>query len=163
MRNRLWAPLLAVAALLAAPAQAAQKKTDAADAAIIRKAIEANNAIWCAAQIKGDATGIANLFAEDGVELLARSGRTWKGRDSLLALWTRIMADGHPTAAVVTTTSLCAMGRTVAELGTYAYTFAPADSSVGPNTVRGRYCVVWRQQPGGEWRIFLDMGVPFDD
>ena len=155
--RRLVLPLALVGLVLAAFAHA--KGSDAADKSHVRAAINKHNDEWADAQVKGDANAIVNLFAEDGMELFSRRAKVLKGRDSLLVFWKAVMLDGHPTKAAVSTVDVALNGDYATEVGTYAYTYPP-DSTGKEQHDSGRYAVIWRRQADGEWKIWMDTGVP---
>jgi uncharacterized protein (TIGR02246 family) len=125
----------------------------------VRAAVEINNQKWSRAQVKGDAKAIVDLFTDDGMELFSRRGKVLKGRDSLLVFWKEVMRDEHPKQASVTTVDLALSGDYATEVGNYAYTYAP-DSTGKPRHESGRYAVIWRRQPNGTWKIWMDTGIP---
>ncbi|HTK32489.1 MAG TPA: nuclear transport factor 2 family protein [Candidatus Saccharimonadaceae bacterium] len=132
----------------------------AAEKARVRAAIEVNNTKWADAQVKGDAQGIVDLFADGGMELFGRVGRVLKGRDSLMVFWTAAMKEGHPSAAKVRTVDVALNGDYATEVGTYAYTYPPDSVGGAPQKQAGRYAVIWRRQADGGWKIWMDTGVP---
>jgi uncharacterized protein (TIGR02246 family) len=145
--------MLAVTALLAPRAIHAQD-----DMAAVRRAIDAQNQAWAEATKAGDAAAIARIFADSGVELSLRSGRTWKGRAAILEQFTKIYENPHATAAVVQTDQVILDGPTAIEYGHYRFTYPPKDGQ--PQVESGYYVVVWRKQADGTWRILLDTGLP---
>jgi uncharacterized protein (TIGR02246 family) len=126
----------------------------------VRAQIETANAAWAKAQVNGDAKAIVSLFAEDGGEFSPRSGHSIRGRDSLMSFWTGAFAESHPTRATVTTVDVALNGDYATEVGNYAYTYPPDSAGKAPQNVSGRYAVVWRRQSDGQWKIFVDMGIP---
>lgn len=144
---------LALTALFASRALCAQD-----DMAGVRRAIDAQNLAWAEATKAGDAAAIARIFADSGVELSLRSGRTSKGRAAILEQFTQIYRSPHATDALVQTDQVILDGPTAIEYGHYRFTYPPKDGQ--PQVESGHYVVVWRKQADGTWRILLDTGLP---
>lgn len=145
--------VVAVAALLVPRALCAQD-----DVAAVRRAIDAQNQAWAEATKAGDAAAIARIFADSGVELSLRAGKTWKGRAAIQELFTQMYQNPHATDAVVQTDQVILDGPTAIEYGHYRFTYPPKDGQ--PQVESGHYVVVWRRQADGTWRILLDTGLP---
>lgn len=145
--------VVAVAALLVPRAMRAQD-----DMAAVRRAIDAQNQAWAEATKAGDAAAIARIFADSGVELNLRAGKTWKGRAAIQELFTQMYLNPHATDAVVQTDQVILDGPTAIEYGHYRFTYPPKDGQ--PHVESGHYVVVWRRQADGTWRILLDTGLP---
>lgn len=128
------------------------------DLAAVRRAIDAQNQAWAEATRAGDAAAIARIFADSGVELSLRAGKTWKGRAAVQELFTQIYQNPHATEAVVQTDQVILDGPTAIEYGHYRFTYPPKDGQ--PQVDSGHYVVVWRKQADGTWRILLDTGLP---
>lgn len=146
--------VMLVLAALAAPGVAVAQDQMAA----VRGAIDAQNQAWAEATKAGDAAAIARIFADSGVELSLRSGRTWKGRAAIQEQFTQIYQNPHATDAVVQTDQVILDGPTAIEYGHYRFTYPPKDGQ--PQVESGHYVVIWRQQADGSWRILLDTGLP---
>jgi uncharacterized protein (TIGR02246 family) len=145
--------VVAVMGLLAPRAMHAQD-----DMAAVRRAIDAQNQAWAEATRAGDAAAIARIFADSGVELSLRAGKTWKGRAAIQELFTQMYQNPHATEAVVQTDQVILDGPTAIEYGHYRFTYPPKDGR--PQVDSGHYVVVWRKQVDGTWRILLDTGLP---
>ena len=128
------------------------------DLAAVRRAIDAQNLAWAEATKAGDAAAIARIFADSGVELRLRSGKTWKGRAAILELFTDIYKGPRATDALVQTDQVILDGPTAIEYGHFRFTYPPKDGQ--PQVEGGHYVVVWRRQADGAWRILLDTGLP---
>jgi uncharacterized protein (TIGR02246 family) len=146
----------AALAMAAAPTHSAH----APDKLRARHAIQDANDAWAQAQIHADAAALVALFMDDGMEFSTRSGKSIQGRDSLLAFWTRSFKQEHPTEATVTTVEVALNGDYATEVGNYHYLYPPDSAGKAPQPIDGRYAVVWRVQKNGEWKIYVDMGIP---
>lgn len=153
MRRSLTGVVVVLVALGAPGAAAAQD-----DLAAVRRAIDAQNVAWAAATKAGDAAAIARIFADSGVEVSLRSGKTWKGGTAIQELFVQIYQNPHATEAVVQTDQVLLDGPTAVEYGHYTFTYPPKDGQ--PQVDSGKYVVVWRRQADGGWRILVDMGLP---
>lgn len=153
--------------ILAAPSQNGQRAGDSADpqaapnpdTALVRRAVEAGNALWVAAWAKGDASAVAATFTTDG-SLLAQQGRVIKGRQQLLEYardWMRRF--GGSARLKVTTTDLWLDGETAYETGIARYDYIVNSQ---PQRVDRRYFTIWRRQADNSWKIFMDVGMPLN-
>ncbi|HEY6060129.1 MAG TPA: SgcJ/EcaC family oxidoreductase [Gemmatimonadales bacterium] len=145
--------VVAVMGLLAPRAIHAQD-----DMAAVRRVIDVQNQAWAEATRAGDAAAIARIFADSGVELSLRAGKTWKGRAAIQELFTQMYQNPHATEAVVQTDQVIFDGPTAIEYGHYRFTYPSKDGQ--PQVDSGHYVVVWRKQADGTWRILLDTGLP---
>jgi uncharacterized protein (TIGR02246 family) len=128
------------------------------DMARVRQAIALQNRAWEEATVRGDAAAIGRIFADSGVEVNVRSGKTWKGRVAIQELFTSIYQNPHATDALVETEQVILDGRTAVEYGHFRFTYPAKDGQAQVES--GKYVVVWRQEGDGIWRILMDMGVP---
>jgi uncharacterized protein (TIGR02246 family) len=125
--------------------------------AAVRKAIDKGNAQWSEGWAKGDATMVAAIFAEDGVQL-ASSGKIIKGRQQIAERQKAAMQGSDPGVKVtVTTTHVWLDGDTAYETGKYKYEYTEKGK---PGKNEGRYVTVWKHQKDGSWKLSMDMGVP---
>lgn len=123
----------------------------------VRKAIDKGNAQWSEGWAKGDATMVAAIFAEDGVQL-AGSGKIIKGRQQIAERQKAAMQGADPGVKVtVTTTHVWLDGDTAYETGKYKYEYTEKGK---PGKDEGRYVTVWKHQKDGSWKLSMDMGVP---
>jgi uncharacterized protein (TIGR02246 family) len=123
----------------------------------VRRAIDAGNAQWSEGWRKGDATMVAAIFAEDGVQL-SGSGRIIKGRQQILERQKTAMAGAEPGVKVtVTTLNVWLDGDTAYETGKYKYEYIEKGK---PGKDEGRYVTIWTRQKDGSWKLSMDMGLP---
>jgi uncharacterized protein (TIGR02246 family) len=124
---------------------------------IVRRAIDAGNAVWVAAWAKGDATMLPDTFTTDGKELVA-GGKVYKGRKQILALMRDTMQKrGGKAKLTVTTTDVWLDVDTAYETGTAVYEFTVGGQ---PQTLERRYFTIWkRQSKRGLWKIYSNTGV----
>jgi uncharacterized protein (TIGR02246 family) len=152
-------PFLVTAALASISFAADQKNKNESAPAIaeVRSAIDKGNAQWIEAWDKADASLIAALFADDGVQL-GRNGKFSKGPQQVLErMKTVLESAGKGVKATVTAVDLWLDGETAYETGTYSYKH---QENGKPVTDEGRYVTIWKRQSDGAWKIVMDMGVP---
>ena len=147
-----------VIAALASVALCGVGAAQSGDLATVRRVIDAQNDAWETATKAGDAAAIAAIFADSGVEVSLRAGKTWKGRAAIQQLFAEIYQNPHATDAVVQTDQVILDGNTAVEYGHYTFTYPPKDGQ--PQVDSGKYVVIWRKQGDGSWRILMDTGVP---
>lgn len=134
-------PMLALclAVALAAPAAAQSKRT-----------IQQLNDKWDAAFDRGDAAGLAGMYAEDGY-LLPPGHDMVKGRGQIRAFWAGAVK--QLGGAKLTTIDVERLGRGAArEIGLFSF----ATKTEPPQPVVGKYVVVWRRI-GGQWLLATDI------
>jgi uncharacterized protein (TIGR02246 family) len=148
--------LAASMAFAQAQKPAAPAEPDAA-LAEVRRAIDKGNAQWSEGWAKGDATMVAAIFAEDGVQL-AGSGKIIKGRQQIAERQKAAMQGADPGVKVtVMTTHVWLDGDTAYETGKYKYEYKEKGK---PGVDEGRYVTIWKRQKDGSWKLSMDMGVP---
>lgn len=151
------APL--VAALVFACAACAHSPGASKDSelAAVRAAIEAANAEFAGALVRGDARAMAEVFAEDGQIVPASGPGFVTGRAEIEAYQERRLEARRYLEAVITTRDLGASGDLAWETGTIRVSIKQEPGA--PVTVTGRYLAVWRRDPDGRWRIQADLPV----
>lgn len=148
--------LVASMAFAQAPKPAAASG-DSEALAEVKRAIDKGNAQWSEGWAKGDATMVAAIFADDGVQL-AGSGKIIKGRQQIAERQKAAMQGADPGVKVtVTTTHVWLDGDTAYETGKYKYEYTEKGK---PGKDEGRYVTIWKHQKDGSWKLAMDMGVP---
>jgi ketosteroid isomerase-like protein len=127
--------------IAAAPAPAAAQEP--------RAAIEEANAAFSALLAKGDAAGLAAMYAADA-QAFPPNSDVVTGTAAIQKLWQGVL-DAGIKAAKLTTVDVTAAGDLAAETGTYE--MSSADGTVAD---RGKYVVVWKRV-GGRWKILRDI------
>jgi uncharacterized protein (TIGR02246 family) len=147
---------LAVAALQTAAAQT--DKSNDADIAAVRKAIDAGNGEWIAGQKAGNADRMAALFDNDGSQFGAK-GRVIRGRKAIHDRF----ADGFKTSGpaldfTITTLEVWLVDDLAYESGNYTLKLQPKAKDT--SSFSGKYVTIWKRQRDGSWKIWVDFGVP---
>jgi uncharacterized protein (TIGR02246 family) len=114
----------------------------------IRSQIEAANREFMAAFGKGDAAGIAALYASDA-QVLPPNSDVIRGSEAIREFWQGAIGLGL-TGATLETVEVDASGDTAIEVGRYRLTAGEAQAD------RGKYIVVWKEQ-GGRWKLYRDI------
>ena len=120
--------------------------------ASVRKAIEANAKVLMEAFNKGDASGVAALYAMDA-QLLPPNDKLAEGRANIQTFWAGAASSGLKMLSL-TTSDVMATGVYAIETGKYVTTF-PAPGG-GTATDEGKFVVVWRREGRG-WKIVRDI------
>jgi uncharacterized protein (TIGR02246 family) len=153
--------LLSVTALLLPACQAREKPAnDAAEVSVAavdtagdEQAIRAHVDHWLQLVKAKDASGIAEMYAEDGA-VMPPNAPIGKGRAAIQLAWASMMRTPGfdltftPEQIVVSRSGDMALDR-----GTYSLTIAPAGTT---QTDTGKYVVVWRKI-GGDWKAAADI------
>jgi uncharacterized protein (TIGR02246 family) len=112
--------------------------------------IQKLNDAWTAAFNKGDATGVAAMYAEDAY-VLPPGSDILKGRAAIEGFWRQ--ASQQLGDAKLTTLDVMPLGPDAArEIGTVTL----KTKAQPPQEVVGKYAVVWRKI-GGDWKLATDI------
>jgi len=123
----------------------------------VRRAIDKGNAQWSEGWAKGEASMVASIFADDGVQLTG-NGKIFKGSQQISEHLKAAMQSVDPGVKVtVTTGTVWLDGDTAYETGKYKYEYKEKGK---PAIDEGRYVTVWKHQKDGSWKLAMDMGVP---
>ena len=114
-----------------------------------RAAIEEANARFSELLAKGDAAGLAALYAAEAQAFPPNSDIV-AGAPAIQKLWQGVI-DAGIKAAKLTTVDVTAAGELASESGRYE--MSGADGTV---VDRGKYVVVWKRV-GGRWKILRDI------
>ena len=154
--------LLSATALLLPACQVSEKPANdgaevnspaAVDTAGDEQAIRAQVDRWLQLVKAKDASGIAEIYAEDGA-VMPPNAPIGKGRAAIEQTWASMMRTPgfdltfNPEQIIISSSGDMALDR-----GTYTLTVAPAGAA---QTDTGKYVVVWRKI-GGEWKAAADI------
>lgn len=129
-------------------AEATQTNTVADD-----QAIRAVSRRWAELIRAKDASGIAQLYADDAI-VLPQGLPAFGGRDAIVKWWTTDMATpGYNLKSRTDQLIVAESGDVAVERGIYRYR---ATLPKGPVERRGKYITVWRKV-GGEWKVAFDI------
>ena len=137
--------LLALTLLSAAPAIG--QTSDVAEA------IGRSAAAFSRALEAGDAEGMTAQYT-DYATLIPPTGRLFTGREAILAFWAPRNPDYRNLEHRLTTDRLEVSGDVAMEVGTWYQRGRMGEEE--PTESSGRYLVVWRRQPDGEWKMQFD-------
>jgi uncharacterized protein (TIGR02246 family) len=126
----------------------------AADLTQIRQAIEQVDAQWEAAANRGDAAATANLYADDA-RFMAPNSDIVQGRQNIQAAIQGLI-DARVKNVDFTTVDVGASGDLAYEIGHYSLDIQP-QGVAKPITDKGKYVLVVRKQPDGNWKIVADI------
>ena len=135
--------------LIAAFASLAQGQNTSASA---RKAIEENLKVFIEAFNKGDAAGVAAIYAMDA-KLLPPNSKLVEGQANIQTFWGGAISAGVKMVSL-TTSDVTASGDYAIETGKYVTTMPAA--SGGTTTDEGKFVVVWQRQGRG-WKMIRDI------
>ncbi len=114
----------------------------------IRHTIESADKVFCAAFNRGDAAGVAALYA-DGAQLLP-AGSEPVERPAIQAFWQGAMNAGLASAELKPL-EVEQCGQFVYEVGQYVLSLAD-----GKLADRGKYVVIWKRD-GETWKLYRDI------
>ena len=123
------------------------QKTESTTSA--RTSIDAANHQFMDAFARGDAAGIATLYAEDG-QLLPPGNQPVQGRTAIEKLWRGLLS--LPVKGFqLTTVELIAHDEDAVEVGRYAII-----GNDGRELDSGKYIVLWKRSAAG-WKLYRDI------
>jgi ketosteroid isomerase-like protein len=118
------------------------------------EAIARGNEAWIRGMQSGDASAIAETYAQDALDCGA-TGDCERGRRAIfLRLQKRLTRLGRASSATVTSQGSTSQGRFIYEWGV-----AGAKLEDG-SQIGGRYLTVWQMQEDGNWKIFRNIAIP---
>jgi uncharacterized protein (TIGR02246 family) len=154
--------LLSATALLLPACQAKEKPANdgaevnsaaAVDTAGDEQAIRAQVDHWLQLVKAKDASGIAQLYAEDGA-VMPPNAPIGKGRAAIQQTWASMMrTPGFDLTFTPEQIIISSSGDMALDRGTYALKVAPGGTT---QTDTGKYVVVWRKV-GGDWKAIADI------
>lgn len=136
-------------ALIVAFASLAQGQNTSAST---RKAIDENLKVFIEAFNKGDAAGVAAIYAMDA-KLLPPNAKLVEGQANIQTFWGRAISAGVKVVSL-TTSDVTGTGDYAIDTGKYVTTMPAA--SGGTTTDEGKFVVVWQRQ-GSSWKIIRDI------
>lgn len=140
----------------AAPATATLAGTPASDVAAVRQAIEANNARFDSAVVKGDTAALAGFYADDAVLMMSDSPAA-RSHDAIAKTFAGMGAAMKVSTFKLQTQDVIVAGDYAIETGAYDMNAQPAAKGAKPAHAVGKYLVVWKKQPDGSYKIVRDI------
>ena len=101
-----------------------------------------------------NAAKLVNAFYADDARLLAPGNPMISGKDAIAEVWNGVLASGV-SALTLDTQHIDVSGDLAYGVGQYTMTMAAAGQA--PTVSNGKYVVVYRRQPGGNWRAVADI------
>lgn len=124
------------------------------DVAEVQRSIEEANARFIEAFNRHDAAAAVELYTEDAIALPPHEAMV-RGRQAIREGMARDMAEYNLRDLQLTTVEVEVSGDFAVEVGNYSISVQPP--GMGPMTDRGKYAVVWKQQPDGSWKLHRDI------
>lgn len=113
----------------------------------VRRAIESSSQKFVEVFTKGDAAGLAAMYA-DGAKVMPPNSPVVQGRDPIKTLWQTLISSGAKLS--LSTVDVQSRGDLAYEVGTYKLT--GADGKVDT----GKFVVVWKRHKSA-WKILADI------
>lgn len=139
----------------AAPATATLAGSPAPDVAAVRQAIEAANARFDSAAVKGDSAALAGFYADDAVLMMSNEPAA-RGHAAIVKSFGAMSSGMKMSAFTLTTQDVIVSGDYAIETGSYALTGAPGKAAKPVHDV-GKYLVLWKKQADGSYKILRDI------
>jgi uncharacterized protein (TIGR02246 family) len=115
-------------------------------------AIGQNTRAFTDLAVRGDAAGIANMYATDAM-FMPPNAPAVRGRDAIRQVWAGLLGSGA-VQLTLTTEKVLRSGNLAVEVGRYDFTVTPKGGAAMHDV--GKYSVTWRNT-NGEWKIAVDI------
>jgi ketosteroid isomerase-like protein len=119
----------------------------------VRKAIKAANRKFGEGIRKGDPKAVGALYTEDAI-VMPPNNEMIRGRPGTEGFWGAAIKKGVRDA-ILTTVELRQFGNEIHEIGNYALKIQPEGQK--PFEDKGKYVVIWKQEPEGKWKLHRDI------
>jgi len=139
-----------------APATATLAGSPAPDVAPVRQAIEAADARFSAAVLKGDTATLAGFYADDAI-LMPANMKAIRGHEAIAKGLNGLIAAMQPSTFKLQTEDVVVAGDYAIETGSFEMTSKPASKGAKPGQDIEKYVVVWKKQADGSYKIFRDI------
>jgi uncharacterized protein (TIGR02246 family) len=150
-----------VAVLACAPKTADKADTAAVqqagaptDAAAVKSAIDAAEAKWSAAMMKGDTATMTSIYADDAI-FMAPDMKRATGRAAVSQMNAGMMKGMTFSGVSLKADDVIVSGDYAIETGTYRMTVHPKTGKAMDDV--GKFISVWQKQPSGEWKMIRDI------
>src|SRR4051812_1576545 len=140
----------------AAPATATLAGTPTGDVTAARQAIEAQNARFDEAILKGDTAALASTYADDAVLMMSEMPAA-RGHDAIAKTFAGMGAAMKVSAFKLQTQDVIVSGDYAIETGAYEMTEQPTAKGAKPGHGVGKYLVLWKKQADGSYKILRDI------
>ncbi len=124
----------------------------------VRAAIEAINAEFAAAMMKGDSVALGSMFTEDGEDIPNTMKGFISGRAALESFNAARFRAIRCLEVTITTVGVESSGDVAWETGTNRVVVQRGDAP--PVTRTGRHLRAWKRGSDGRWRIRVDAVIP---
>jgi len=123
--------------------------------AIDEAAVRAASAEWAKVAAAKDLEKTLSYYAEDA-SMFPPNAPVVTGADARRKMWTALLAPAELVFSNAATKVEVARSSDLAyETGTFEESFK--DAQANPVKVVGKYVVVWKKQPGGQWKAIIDI------
>ena len=123
--------------------------------AIDEAAVRATSAEWAKVAAAKDLEKTLSYYAEDA-SMFPPNAPVVTGADARRKMWTALLAPAELVFSNAATKVEVARSSDLAyETGTFEESFK--DAQANPVKVVGKYVVVWKKQPGGQWKAIIDI------
>jgi len=140
----------------AAPATATLAGAPASDVSAVRQAIEAANARFDSAVLKGDTATLAGMYSDDAVLMMSGSPAA-RGHEAIAKSFAGMGAAMKLSTFKLQTQDVVVAGDYAIETGAYDLTAQPAAKGAKPQHDVGKYLVLWKKQADSSYKILRDI------
>lgn len=138
-----------------APATATLAGSPMTDAGAVRQALEAVNARFDSAALKGDTAALASFYADSAILMFANAPAA-RGHEAVAKGFAALAASMKLTTFKLTTQDVIVSGDYAVETGAYELGGTPAKAGKPVHDV-GKYLVLWKKQSDGSYKILRDI------
>jgi uncharacterized protein (TIGR02246 family) len=151
MRTRVKLVLVAPLLVVGIGVALAQKSPASADERVIRGLDQE----WSAAAQNKDARKMASFYADDG-SAFPFNAPIATGKQPIEQLWSHLMSlPGFSLSFAPVKVEVAKSGDLAYDVGTFELKLNDAQGN--PTTTPGKYVVVWKKQPGNQWKAVADI------
>jgi ketosteroid isomerase-like protein len=140
----------------AAPAAATLAGAPAGDVTAVRQALEAQNARFGDAVVKGDTATLAGFYADDAILMMSEMPAT-RGHDGIAKTFAGMGSAMKVSSFRLQTQDVIVSGDYAFETGAYDMNAQPAAKGAKPEHGVGKYLVLWKKQADGSYKILRDI------
>lgn len=140
----------------AAPATATLAGTPAGDVTAVKQAIEAQNARFSAAALKGDTATLAATYADDAIVMMSGMPAA-RGHEAIAKVFAGMGAAMKISEFKLLTQDVIVSGDYAIETGAYEMTEQSNAKGAKPGKDVGKYLVLWKKQADGSYKILRDI------
>ncbi|HSR68729.1 MAG TPA: DUF4440 domain-containing protein [Acidobacteriota bacterium] len=134
---------------------AAPAEEEGLDPAEVRQALDAVNSQFAEAFNNHDPDALVGLYSEDAT-LMPQGAPAAQGSEAIRQFFADLFASASPSDMTLTIQKLEIHGQVAVDVGQFSMNLNPPGQDE-PVLEEGKYVVVWKQDEGGAWKLYIDI------